>query len=231
MEDIAKSLEELKNLFDFSSIKDAETVAFRFKKIAKALFENYAVKVDDELYRFVDIEFYYSAPGHSDYIAHPRNGKALHWYVNDFGGIDINFESNAKKCCRDPKGKPCGKYYWDETAHFGGILIRQLELISTKEERLLNGPMKVAELFRDFNALDGFSKCPQIIRHYTGATRPEPCLRHNLVKKEGGQLAYAKKIDTMKSWYVHDSGEIAMDVNSFKAQVEYEYRYCDAKYV
>lgn len=226
-------MEELKEKFDLSSLCGKESIINRFNDIAKCLFENYAIKVDNELYRFVDIEFYYSAPGHPDYITHPRKGEALHWYINDFGGIDINFESNARKCWKDSKGKPCDKYYWDETTHFVGILIRQLELITEGENKLLNGPMKVAELFRDFNALDGFSKCPQLIHFQTNKICPKPCKRHNLVKKEGDDFAYGKKINTMKSWYVSEQNgrEIPMDEDSFKKQVDYEYRYCDSEHI
>lgn len=233
MKDNTKSLENLKKLFDLTNLECGETIPKRFEKIAKSLFENYAIKADNELYRFVDIEFYYSAPGHPDYITHPRKGEALHWYINDFGGIDINFESNARKCCKDSKGKPCDKYYWDETTHFGGILIRQLEMITEGENELLYGPMKVAELFRDFSALDGLSKCPQLIHFQTNKICPKPCKRHNLVKKEGDDFAYGKKINTMKSWYVSEQNgrEIPMDVNSFKEQVNYEYRYCDPDYI
>ena len=50
-------------------------------------------KKADKIYLFKDIEFYFYNKNHRDIITHPRISKELCWYVNDFGGIDLNFAS------------------------------------------------------------------------------------------------------------------------------------------
>ena len=68
----------------------------RFEQIAKMLFESFAIQKGEKKYLFKDIEFYFYNKNHRDIITHPRVSKPLCWYVNDFGGIDLNFESNIK---------------------------------------------------------------------------------------------------------------------------------------
>lgn len=68
----------------------------RFEKIAKMLFESFAIQKGETVYLFKEIEFYFYNKNHRDIITHPRVSKSLCWYVNDFGGIDLNFESNIK---------------------------------------------------------------------------------------------------------------------------------------
>ena len=68
----------------------------RFEKIAKMLFESFAIQKGETVYLFKEIEFYFYNKNHRDIITHPRVSKPLCWYVNDFGGIDLNFESNIK---------------------------------------------------------------------------------------------------------------------------------------
>lgn len=68
----------------------------RFEKIAKMLFESFAIQKGEKKYLFKDIEFYFYNKNHRDIITHPRVSKPLCWYINDFGGIDLNFESNIK---------------------------------------------------------------------------------------------------------------------------------------
>jgi hypothetical protein len=55
---------------------------------------------------FKEIEFYFYNKNHRDIITHPRESKPLCWYVNDFGGIDLNFASCIKREFRlNSKGK------------------------------------------------------------------------------------------------------------------------------
>ena len=68
----------------------------RFEKIAKMLFESFAIQKGETVYLFKEIEFYFYNKNHRDIITHPRVSKPLCWYINDFGGIDLNFESNIK---------------------------------------------------------------------------------------------------------------------------------------
>ena len=68
----------------------------RFEQIAKMLFESFAIQKGEKKYLFKEIEFYFYNNNHRDIITHPRASKSLCWYVNDFGGIDLNFESKIK---------------------------------------------------------------------------------------------------------------------------------------
>ena len=68
----------------------------RFEQIAKMLFESFAIQKGEKKYLFKEIEFYFYNKNHRDIITHPRVSKPLCWYINDFGGIDLNFESNIK---------------------------------------------------------------------------------------------------------------------------------------
>ena len=68
----------------------------RFEQIAKMLFERFAIQKGEKKYLFKEIEFYFYNKNHRDIITHPRASKSLWWYVNDFGGIDINFTSSIE---------------------------------------------------------------------------------------------------------------------------------------
>ena len=123
----------------------------RFEQIAKMLFESFAIQKGEKKYLFKDIEFYFYNKNHRDIITHPRVSKPLCWYVNDFGGIDLNFASSIKRENRvNGKRKNIEKYVLDDSAYFGGILIRQL--ISEDGSAILIGPIACAELFRCHDA-------------------------------------------------------------------------------
>ena len=123
----------------------------RFEQIAKMLFERFAIQKGEKKYLFKEIEFYFYNKNHRDIITHPRVSKPLCWYVNDFGGIDLNFASSIKRENRvNSKRKNIEKYVLDDSAYFGGILIRQL--ISEDGCAILSGPIACAELFRCHDA-------------------------------------------------------------------------------
>ncbi len=193
----------------------------RFEKIAKNLFNNFIIKTSYGDFRFEDIEFYFHSKKHPDYIAHPRKSEPLIWYINDFGGIDINFKSEAQK---QTPNDPWSKYCWDEESYYGGILIRQLKRIS--DEFILDSPLKVAELFRNLGcATEGNGAMPQLV--YVKdlpeiKLGTEPQTRNNLVKSEADE-DYRKKLKTISSWY--SNFDRSDDVDSYKKQVDYLYRY------
>ena len=194
----------------------------RFKEIAENLFNNFIIKTSYGDFRFEEIEFYFHSNKHPDYIAHPRKSEPLIWYINDFGGIDINFKSEAKK--QNPND-PWSKYCWDEESYYGGILIRQLKRIS--DELLLDGPLKVAELFRNLGcATEGHGAMPQLA--YVEdlpkiELEPKPQTRNNLVKSSRTEEDYRKKLKTISSWYCDI--DLTNKVDSYKDQVDYLYRY------
>ena len=75
----------------------------------------------------------------------------LCWYVNNFGGIDLNFGSTIDTISNIGKrGKISQKYILNSDACFGGILIRQL--MNKENGDVLEGPWACAELFRCYDA-------------------------------------------------------------------------------
>lgn len=147
---------------------NATGIEERFVQIAKMLFESFAIQKGETRYFFKEIEFYFYNKNHRDIITHPRISKPLCWYVNDFGGIDLNFASRIECVNRkNRKGKSVMKYVLDDSAYFGGILIRQL----IKESgEILKGPLACAELFRNYDAT-GYSMnkdLPILVEHDNG---------------------------------------------------------------
>ena len=194
----------------------------RFKEIAENLFNNFIIKTSYGDFRFEEIEFYFHSKKHPDYIAHPRKSEPLIWYINDFGGIDINFKSEAQK---QTPNDPWSKYCWDKESYYGGILIRQLKRIS--DEFILDSPLKVAELFRNLGcATEGNGAMPQLV-YVEGLPKvepaPEPITRNNLVKSSKTDEDYRKKLKTISSWY--SNFDLTDKVESYKKQVDYLYRY------
>ena len=144
-------IEQLRQLMTLDASMNASDIEERFEQIAKMLFESFAIQKGETMYLFKEIEFYFYNKNHRDIVTHPRESKPLCWYVNDFGGIDLNFESKIKYENRlNSKGKNVKKYVLDDSAYFGGILIRQL--INEDEGELLKGPFACAELFRNYEA-------------------------------------------------------------------------------
>ena len=88
--------EQLRQLMSLDANMNTYDIEERFEKIAKMLFESFAIQKGETVYLFKEIEFYFYNKNHHDIITHPRVSKPLCWYINDFGGIDLNFESNIK---------------------------------------------------------------------------------------------------------------------------------------
>ena len=143
--------EQLRQLMTLDANMNTSDIEERFEKIAKMLFESFAIQKGEKKFLFKEIEFYFYNKNHRDIITHPRVSKSLCWYVNDFGGIDLNFASSIKRENRvNSKRKNIEKYVLDDSAYFGGILIRQL--ISEDGSAILSGPIACAELFRCHDA-------------------------------------------------------------------------------
>lgn len=146
-----RNIDHLHNLMTLDANMKSSDIEARFNKIAKKLFENFAIQKGNTTYLFKEIEFYFYNKNHRDIITHPRVSKPLYWYVNDFGGIDLNFSSSIESTNKfDDKGKIVKKFVLDDSAYFGGILIRQL--IEKKSGKVLKGPLACAELFRSYDA-------------------------------------------------------------------------------
>lgn len=161
------NIDQLRQLMTLDANINTTGIEERFEQIAKMLFESFAIQKGEKKYLFKEIEFYFYNKNHRDIITHPRVSKPLCWYVNDFGGIDLNFASNIKCESRaSSKGKNVEKYVLDDSAYFGGILIRQL--ISEDGCEVLNGPWACAELFRCYDATVIDEDLPILVEHDDG---------------------------------------------------------------
>jgi hypothetical protein len=160
--DNIQMIEQLRQLMTLDANMNTNGIEERFEQIAKMLFESFAIQKGENKYLFKEIEFYFYNKNHRDIITHPRESKPLCWYVNDFGGIDLNFASNIKRESRaNSKGKNVEKYVLDDSAYFGGILIRQL--ISEDGSAILSGPIACAELFRCHDATGVDKEFPVLV--------------------------------------------------------------------
>ena len=149
--DNIQMIEQLRQLMTLDANMNTSDIEERFEQIAKVLFECFAIQKGETMYLFKEIEFYFYNKNHRDIITHPRESKPLCWYINDFGGIDLNFGSKIRYEKRlNSNGKKVEKCVLDDSAYFGGILIRQL--ISEDGCEILSGPLACAELFRCHNA-------------------------------------------------------------------------------
>jgi len=159
--------DQLRQLMTLDANMNTNDIEERFEQIAKMLFESFAIQKGEKKSLFKEIEFYFYNKNHRDIITHPRESKSLCWYVNDFGGIDLNFASSIKRENRvNSKGKNVEKYVLDDSAYFGGILIRQL--ISEEGCEVLNGPWACAELFRCYDATGVDNEFPVLLEHDNG---------------------------------------------------------------
>ena len=160
-----KTIEDLRTLMSISANATEEEIKDTFKSIADYLKNYCVIKTKDEKYRILDFEFYFFNQNHQDITTHPRNSEALCWYINDFGGIDLNFESkvevnNEPMVKKGFKTYSC-RYKLSSDSYFGGILIRQIQRLSDKV--IFDGPLKVAELFRSFNTSHQLQDIPILI--------------------------------------------------------------------
>ena len=115
-------IDKLRQLMSLDTGMNTAEIELRFEQIAKMLFSYFAIQKGNIIYLFKEIEFYFYNKNHRDIITHPRVSKPLCWFVNDFGGIDLNFASNIKRESRaNSKGKNVEKYVLDDSAYFGFI--------------------------------------------------------------------------------------------------------------
>ena len=158
------NIDQLRQLMTLDAIMETSDIEERFEQIAKMLFESFAIQKGETVYLFKEIEFYFYNKNHRDIVTHPRVSKPLCWYINDFGGIDINFTSSIECVNREnSKGKNVMKYVLDDSAYFGGILIRQL--IEKESGEILKSPLACAELFRCYDATGIDYEFPVLVDH------------------------------------------------------------------
>ena len=221
------TIEKLKELMCIPA--DAIDIENRFKEIAEIIKNCCVIKFRNEKFRIVDFEFYFYNKGHRDISVHPRKSEALCWYFNDFGGIDLNFESRIEK-----EAKNSLKYVLTEDSYFGGILIRQIQCISDEDKTLYDGPWKVAELFRAFNATSQMQTNPVLeIKPIDPIPFMKPIERYHLLGSYKGsdkEMAKAKADNNLKASF---TGYSESDKSFLEEKLEEfskcEYRYCWVK--
>ena len=229
-----RNIDELRTLMSISANASESEIMEAFDSIADYLKNYCVIKTKDEKYRILDFEFYFFNQNHQDITTHPRNSEALCWYINDFGGIDLNFESKVE-VNNEPMVKKCFKTYscrykLSSDSYFGGILIRQIQRLSDKV--IFDGPLKVAELFRTFNARHQLQDIPILIIAPESLEKLEfaSLKRHNLL---GSHKDITKKVDyNLQSCFekVDDSERLDL-IDSIQNILDKEstnhcYRYC-----
>lgn len=150
-----------------------------FQGIANKLFNEYAIKTYDSLFRITKIEFYWDSGTHPDKSTYPRtyvNPSTGDWFFH-YSGIDIALKN-------------------DKTGGHGGILIREIYDIKNKQH--YKGPMVcVMRLFSGTNAFNDTIKT-RIIEHKFLYIKSERLKRKNLGQnaKDSGtdKLAYGFSI-------------------------------------
>ena len=106
-----------------------------FKEIALKLFREYELVVNNAVYGFSEIEFYYHSNNHEDPYVHKDNMQLTNgqWYFHG-SGIDITFGEKSET--------------------FGGILIRGIKRIKPSSQ-FYSGPLVVAkEIFQQLGDVE-----------------------------------------------------------------------------
>lgn len=229
-----RNIDKLRTLMSIPANASESIIMEAFDSIADYLKNYCVIEAKDGKYRILDFEFYFFNQEHQDITTHPRNSEALCWYINDFGGIDLNFKSEINPATTKKEGKSITtyscKYKLSKDSYFGGVLIRQIQRLSDKV--IFDGPLKVAELFRTFNASHQLQDIPILIIAPELLEKLEfaSLKRHNIL---GSHKDITKKVDyNLQSCFekVDDSTRADL-INSLqkildKESTNHYYRYC-----
>lgn len=117
-----------------------------FDRIASELINKHAIKVEDTIYRIIEIEFYWNSISHTDNSTYSRkyvDPKTGEWFFH-YSGVDIALRNK-------------------ETGGYGGILIRSI--FDVNKHRIYKGPQVCAmKLFSGTNAFEESIKT-KIVQH------------------------------------------------------------------
>ena len=218
------TIEELKSLMRIPADASKDTIMQTFERIAEVLMNGCVIKFQNEEYRILDFEFYYYSKNHQDISVHPRNSEALYWYINDFGGIDLNFESKINKTQVVKNGKWSYKYELTDESYFGGILLRQIQRRTDKV--IFDGPWKVADLFRILDATSQRQNNPiLVLKKLPAIDFKQPEKRYNLLGSKKDPKAKADYNIQECFTDVSDSLKITLETE-LASFVDSPYRYC-----
>ena len=218
------TIEELKSLMCIPANACENYIKQTFERIAEVLKSGCVIQYMDDEYRILDFEFYFYNSNHQDISVHPRNSDALCWYINDFGGIDLNFESKISKTIVTKDNKWSFKYELTDESYFGGILIRQIQRLS--DNVVFDGPWKVADLFRIIDATSQIQNNPVlVIKELPPIEFKEPEKRYNLLGSKKDPKAKADYNLQECFTDVSDSLKLTLETE-LTSFVDCPYRYC-----
>ncbi len=200
---------ELRKLMTLENSMNSADVESCFEHLAKTLFEGFAIQQGEKIYLFKEIEFYFFNQHHRDIITHPRVSEPLRWYVNDFGGIDLNFASRIEY------DKVSRKFILNDNSFFGGILLRKL--ISEDGSEELNGPWACAELFRWHDAIGSDPAFPKLVERDNGEVGYIQNKRTNLLTGSKTEEKIRKKVNYILGIYkeLPENKDFFQDFNTF----------------
>ncbi len=218
------TIEELKSLMRIPVDASKVTIIQTFERIAEVLMNGCVIKFQNEEYRILDFEFYYYNKNHQDISVHPRNSEPLCWYINDFGGIDLNFESKIIKTIETKNNKWSFKYELTNESYFGGILMRQIQRLS--DNVIFDGPWKVADLFRILDATSQTQNNPVLeIKELPSIDFMKPKKRYNLLGSKKDPKAKADY--NIQECFTDVSDYLKLTLETELADfAESPYRYC-----
>lgn len=143
----------LQNLL--ANIKGPES----FNDIAMSLMRDHIIKKGNKRYSIMEIEFYLYTNDHKDIITYPRITKAGQWFFHQ-SGVDLAFESRDIELAESKKEA----YRLGQNPLFGGILIRAIKPLDSKDANPIWGPQKVVnELWDKFDAFESDKEIYPII--------------------------------------------------------------------
>ena len=216
------TIPELKEALDLSNVL-AGHLPVRFEKIAKALLTEFAIQKGEQLFYITDIEFYYYADDHKDFITYPRKCHAGEWFFHA-SGVDISFKSHIEF------DKETFKPILNSDAKFGGILIRSIipanESLECDAKRLIDHPLNVSDfLFDHFDALGSYKPCPILIEcpHLQKLQElPASCERYIKITDEDKKFE-----NVLKYNYAKEPDDVSKDelCNKFKDFLTAKLRY------
>ena len=227
---LSMTIEELKSLMRIPADASKDTIMQTFERIAEVLMNGCVIKFQNEEYRILDFEFYYYNKNHQDISVHPRNSESLCWYINDFGGIDLNFESKINKTIVTKNNKWSFKYELTKEAYFGGILLALLiNKKGLKGKKVFRTFFVISIAVPQFIILDATSQRQNnpvlVIKELQPIDFMKPEKRYNLLGSKKDPKAKADYNIQECFTDVSDSLKITLETE-LASFVDSPYRYC-----
>lgn len=179
-----------------------QSIQYSFENIAKDLILNWQLKINDSLFTFTEIEFYYFHKGiHEDNAAHEHEYDQGLWRFHS-QGLDITFQSSE--------------------ISDGGILIRGLK----SEKGYINGPRRIVEtIFKRFNQVTNVQQqFGLVLKKKRESKEIFKTSRHGLSNKQENllkdeQYRYYTDIDVWENKHVSRSEKDKIKSNSQRLEI------------